>query len=99
MSEDWKPGDVVVCVDAKDYSHGEFLPLPLRVGDMYTVIQLAQRNKIAYTPLGIVSTGVVLVLLEVKNHDSTTGGFCASRFKKQPSLVIEADQSMELETQ
>lgn len=73
MSDDWKPGDLALCVDDKDYD-GE--QMEVRHGAIYTVADLydgydEERDHV-----------LVLILREVRPVDPEASGFEATCFRK-----------------
>lgn len=90
MSDDWKPGDVAVCVDASMYVSGRGRRPELSEGARYTVCAVLPTYA---PPIGQLihpkATGIALVLLEVRHPINFYGAYDAFRFIKQPSLVTE----------
>jgi len=91
---EWMPGDVALCVDARDPApeYGDWPPL--RSGARYTVTAVGVRRVPAITCTGHGTGHTTLRLLELRNSANWfDGAFDARRFVKQPPLLTETEET------
>ena len=81
---DWKAGDKALCVDARGWQGGKVLS-GLFDGEIYTVHDIVPADDSAINVDGITDGGIDLLLMEVHNRHTPSGGFGAYRFVKPPS--------------
>lgn len=77
MSEDWKPGDLAVCVNADKFHPRNHAPRHLREGGLYRVVGVTRPR---FWLGGHRCAGVLLS--EVCNSANPDGSFCAVRFRR-----------------
>lgn len=99
MSDDWKPGDVAVCVD--DEGNPTRFPSWVKCGRRYTVmavVGLAPKCPGFPVISRRLHCSTALVLLEVKHpNPAGVGQWSALRFKKEPPLITEDEVRREAE--